>query len=365
MVEVATTRDSESGIVGLGRSSYGRNRGIILSALSLTGSCALASQNIFVNESQYRLVRGVLDGLLVLLWLISLIVFILRPLLNRYSAYARFASSAGIVVLAFAFAYGAVASWFGTGHAYFAAFVVSGFVIARIPRRVCWVYEGSIALALSLIGFYARGAESFRSDLVYILVPLALSEAAGQAVERIRFEGEISLRDLKSRNEELEELAYQDPLTQLYNRRYGFEGLRKNISFARRYGGELHILVLDIDRFKKVNDELGHPIGDAVLTGLAKILMGSLRDSDVAARIGGEEFLVILPRARPEHAQSVANRIRDTMARTSFESVPWRVTVSIGVTSLRDDDTAESIFSRADGFLYDSKRGGRNRVSGS
>ena len=347
------------------RTHYRKNRGIILSVSCLAGSFGMAAQGYLANVGSYRLVRGVLDGTFSLFWLSTLSMFLLRPAMNRYSSYARFAAAAGIVILGFAAAYGFAASWYNTGYVFFAGFVITGIVIARIPGIARWAGEIGFALALVSVDAFAHGLRNALSHSIFVLFPLALSEAAGRTIERIRLEGEISLRDLKSRNEELEELAYRDPLTQLYNRRYGFESLRKSISFVRRYGGELHILVLDIDRFKKVNDELGHPVGDSVLKDLAKILMETLRDSDIAARIGGEEFLVILPRTRSEAAQGVANRIRDSVAHAKFESVPWRVTVSVGVTSLRGDDTPESLFSRADMFLYDSKRSGRNRVTGS
>jgi diguanylate cyclase (GGDEF)-like protein len=358
-------RTSKAGIGNKGEHPSSINRGAVLSACCLAGSCAMGLQSFLCNAGGLRLARGILDGVLAVLWLAVLVVFLARPGLNRYSLYARFASYAGLVVVAFAYLYGALSVWFDTGYYIYAAFIVTGFVVARTSRKVRWAIEGFGALALTLTGIYERGMGPGLASLVNILVPLALAESSAQAVERIRLEGEISLRDLKTRNEELEELAYRDPLTHLYNRRYGFESLRKNISFARRYESELHILELDIDHFKKVNDELGHPVGDTVLVGIAKILEGSIRDSDLAARIGGEEFLVILPQVRSEQAQGVANRIRDLTARTTFGCVPWRITVSIGVTSLREEDTAESIFSRADGFLYNSKRGGRNRVSGS
>jgi diguanylate cyclase (GGDEF)-like protein len=309
----------------------------------------MAAQSLLANESAYRIVRGVLDGALVLLWLVSLAAFVLRPSLHRYSLYARFASAAGAAILGFALAYGAAASWFGTGYVFFASFAVTGVVIARVSRVGRWVAELGAALFLGVLGVYARGVEAAfpRWSTSWFPVPVGGGRTG-------RGEDTAGRRDFPAGPKEPKRGTGRAGLPgsphRLYNRRYGFEGLRKSISFVRRYGGELHILVLDIDHFKRVNDELGHPVGDTILTGLAQILMGTLRDSDIAARIGGEEFLVVLPRGRPEHAQSVANRIRDTMARTSFESVPWRVTVSVGVTSLREDDTAESMFSRRTAF---------------
>ncbi len=341
------------------------NRGARISAYGLAGACALASQSILTGAGAARTAYGIFHGLQALFWLASLAAFLARPSLNRRTPYARYADAAGTFLLGLSLAYGASAAWSGEGFAIWAAFAVVGFSLVRIPP----VLRGGTAVlagaGLSVLAAYTRGVPALRTEIVFLLAPLALGQAAGLFMDRIRLEGELSLRDLRSRNEELEELAYRDPLTRLYNRRFGFESLGKAISFARRYGGELHILVLDIDHFKKVNDELGHPAGDLVLSELAKLLQKDLRDSDVVARIGGEEFLVILPFSRAEHVQGAANRIRDITARTVFEPVPWRVTVSIGVTGLREGDTPESMFSRADRFLYDSKRGGRNRVTGS
>ena len=340
------------------------NRGAYISVYGLAGACAMALHAAFANKGAVRAAFGITHGLQALVWLVSLGFFLSRPSLNRKNLYSRYADIAGACVLSFAFVYGAAAAWTGSGFPVYAAFATVGLAFVRLPRGLReWLAVLGVAV-LSGVAVYARGIEALRFEILFVLTPPALGLVSGFFVDRIRREGELSLQDLRSRNVELEELAYRDPLTRLYNRRYGFENLRKAVSFSRRYGGELHILVLDIDHFKKVNDELGHPAGDEVLVELAKILQGIVRETDTVARIGGEEFLVILPYSRAEHVQGVANRIRDTTARTTFTSVPWRVTVSVGVTALREGDTADSIFPRADRFLYESKHGGRNRVTG-
>ncbi|MGD9538170.1 MAG: PleD family two-component system response regulator [Alphaproteobacteria bacterium] len=161
--------------------------------------------------------------------------------------------------------------------------------------------------------------------------------------------------------------AHTDPLTELFNRRYvlrHIEHLRK----ARREGAEpLAALMLDIDHFKAVNDTYGHDAGDVVLKVLADRLRGHLRGGDVLARLGGEEFLVVLPSATRERALNVAERLRHGIADTPIKlpnvEKPIPVTVSIGVTL--DDGRAgsvEEIVKQADGALYRAKREGRNRV---
>jgi diguanylate cyclase (GGDEF)-like protein len=133
---------------------------------------------------------------------------------------------------------------------------------------------------------------------------------------------------------------------------------------AKRYGEHLHVLMLDIDHFKNVNDKLGHPVGDEVLKNIADILATQVRASDVVTRYGGEEFLVFLIQTEPEVAQFIANRIRDAVASHAFPDVPWQLTISIGVAGIKADDTLGELVDRADKYLYASKHGGRNRVSG-
>lgn len=341
------------------------NRGATVSASALAGALALAAYAFLAQDGAVRTAFGLIHILQTLFWLGGLAVFLLRPSYNRRTPYARFSGIAGGALLGLSLAYGAAAAGTGAGYPIWAAFAVAGLVLVRLPRGFRGVYALLAGAALALLTFLLRGTRALGEELVYLLAPLALGHAAGLFVDRIRMEADLSLRDLKSQNQELEELAYRDPLTGLYNRRFGLESLGNAISFAQRYKQELHILLLDLDHFKKVNDELGHPAGDRVLVKLAQLLKKALRDSDIIARIGGEEFLVILPVSRAELVHGAANRIRDITARTTFEPVPWQVTTSIGVTGLREGDTPESMLSRADRFLYDSKRGGRNRVTGS
>ena len=122
--------------------------------------------------------------------------------------------------------------------------------------------------------------------------------------------------------------------------------------------------MLDIDHFLRVNDRLSQAVGDGVLREMALILQSCVRASDVAARYGGEEFVVFLLGASSETVQFIASRIRDDVAKHRFDSVPWQVTISIGIASMREGETLTELVDRADKSLYAAKRSGRNRVSG-
>ena len=157
--------------------------------------------------------------------------------------------------------------------------------------------------------------------------------------------------------------ARSDSLTGLLNRRALGEILAEESERARRYDRPLSILLLDIDRFKKVNDELGHDVGDEVLYQMARIYLKSLRTSDRVGRWGGEEFLVVLPETSPEEALGLAERLRQTVAEAvcTTRGRHVQVTVSIGVASLAAGEDWEATYARVDAALYDAKRGGRNR----
>jgi diguanylate cyclase (GGDEF)-like protein/PAS domain S-box-containing protein len=167
-------------------------------------------------------------------------------------------------------------------------------------------------------------------------------------------------------NDELRMLATTDALTGLANRRTVRE--RSDIEFQRiRRKPSLRcaVLAVDIDHFKRVNDTLGHAAGDTVLREVAERLRGELRTTDVVGRVGGEEFMVLLPDTLPEHALLLAQRMRARIASTPIDAdgQPVRVTVSIGVSTIdHTDASVEEVFARADQALYLAKHSGRDAV---
>lgn len=184
---------------------------------------------------------------------------------------------------------------------------------------------------------------------------------AGMVAETIA----LSIVNLKLR-EALHHQSIRDPLTGLYNRRYVDESLPRELSRSQRSGQPVSLIVLDADHFKRFNDSWGHDAGDAVLVGLARSIQAEARDMDIACRLGGEEFLLVLPRTTRDQAVAVAERLRSTVAelqiRHDGKLLP-AVTVSLGVatsdSSWRD---AATLIKQADQALYRAKTGGRNRV---
>ncbi len=169
--------------------------------------------------------------------------------------------------------------------------------------------------------------------------------------------------ELEQLNRELSEKSQTDDLTQIKNQRAILDRLKKEMDLSIRTGGNLSILMLDIDDFKKVNDLHGHVIGDTVLADVAAIISRSVRDKDLAGRYGGEEFLVVLSGANGKTAAAVANRIvRSVEAHTFQENV--RVTISCGIGRFEKDSSMPELINKADKNLYEAKRQGKNRVVG-
>lgn len=168
--------------------------------------------------------------------------------------------------------------------------------------------------------------------------------------------------------ERMRELSTHDELTGLANRRLLRAYLDREIDLARRFQKAFALLVIDIDHFKCLNDKHGHQAGDAALREVAKLLTGNVRKVDMVARVGGEEFMVLLPRTGAKDAGLVAEKLRSALERHVFaggaDQPSGALTVSIGVTQLRamDDEHGESLVARADRALYAAKHAGRNRV---
>ncbi len=165
--------------------------------------------------------------------------------------------------------------------------------------------------------------------------------------------------------EELRRQASTDPLTGLYNRRFYEHLFEREFKQAKRYGSSLALCVLDLDRFKDVNDSYGHASGDVALCKVADACRDELRESDIIGRLGGEEFVLILPQTDAAGAFVVADRLRERIAamEVETENARFHVTVSIGVTELRPADTGiTDLIRRADEAMYLSKAEGRNKV---
>ena len=169
---------------------------------------------------------------------------------------------------------------------------------------------------------------------------------------------------LNASNQVLNQHANVDELTGLNNRRFILEDYYSKISSAKRYQQPLSILLIDIDYFKKVNDQFGHPIGDEVLMSVAVDLANGLRESDLIGRYGGEEFLALLPMADLNEAKIIAERLRAQVANSLVfqEKYGFSVTVSIGLAELSMNETELGLIARVDKALYAAKNNGRNRV---
>jgi len=199
---------------------------------------------------------------------------------------------------------------------------------------------------------------------------IAESAKAKQEAQRLAVSLEASQASLTTMREKLakaKEDGLRDALTNLRNRRHFDQALPEEIRMAREQDKPLCLVMVDIDRFKRINDEFGHPAGDAVLRVVGTLLADSVKGRDIAARYGGEEFAIILPETGARGAISLAERIRrdleykELVLRESNTSL-GKITASFGVAELGAGDGAADLTARADDALLAAKQGGRNQV---
>ena len=259
--------------------------------------------------------------------------------------------------------------------------------IASIPAATAYAdirHLRNTTVLLVLVLLLAVGSLAYGLGLLVVLPLERLSRAANEvAGGDLEVEvpasggGEVAglavvfndmVRQLRKGRAELERLSVTDELTGLANRRHLDAELLRETHRHRRHKRSFAILLLDIDRFKALNDSHGHQAGDEALRRFAKVLQGCVRGGDTVARFGGEEFLVILPETRAEGASTLAERIRAATEERRFEvdeaGTTVQVTVSIGLARFPDHATTpETLIEAADQALYQSKAGGRNRVT--
>lgn len=212
----------------------------------------------------------------------------------------------------------------------------------------------------------ARATADIRSMVAGEQEPRELPISERDEVGELLASFNILFRQRQTLLEKLEEQAHTDSLTDLPNRRHFMETATQELARAVRFGSPLSVLMLDVDHFKKVNDTYGHKVGDIVLQKLAETCRATLREIDFTARLGGEEFAVLLPGTGHPAAMEAAERLRRALAETAVpleQGLPLRFTVSLGVATLKDPATnLDTLLNAADHALYEAKHQGRNRV---
>ena len=219
-----------------------------------------------------------------------------------------------------------------------------------------------------------RGATDYVVKFGDYLFTIPLVVQKNLTVAKVKREKEDLQRQLEQKNAQLEqalrqveEMAATDPLTGLYNRRHFSKVIDQLFAEAQRYNKDLSCVMIDLDGYKQLNDTFGHQVGDQLLVMAGKVISANMRRMDVAARYGGDEFVLLLPHAATEEAAGVAQRIRDEFRQASSILLKRNqgVTMSIGIASIHGSAPthADQLVTLADAALYRAKDAGRNRIT--
>lgn len=227
---------------------------------------------------------------------------------------------------------------------------IRGGISIKMPMQLM---DASLRKQLEMVGF-AHGT--------IWLLGLAGLYAGYTGLRRRTDERDLALAELKRLNTQLRGQATTDPLTGICNRRKFSEQLQAEVQESKRYGMPLALIFFDVDHFKKVNDTYGHDAGDMVLKEIARIVSDTIRQTDIFARFGGEEFVILVHNNDVRTGRDLAEKIRSRVSHHIFPLV-GRVTCSLGVAQFYPDDSPEALIQRADTAMYAAKQGGRNRVA--
>ena len=172
----------------------------------------------------------------------------------------------------------------------------------------------------------------------------------------------MTLAQLEENNKKLETLSITDPLTKLYNRKKIMKRINECMTYSNRYKTSLSITMIDLDHFKKVNDTYGHQAGDEVLVKVSEVLKSNIRETDIAGRYGGEEFIIIAPGINASQCCAMMNKILELTRNLTFKfDTDYKITFSAGIKEYQGE-TVDTLISKADKQLYKVKESGRNRV---
>jgi diguanylate cyclase (GGDEF)-like protein len=236
------------------------------------------------------------------------------------------------------------------------------FILARPWNHMWWLGHAIFAGGFFLLSYGV--VQAFRTTRSFATI-YSQEELMTRLAEAMAGT-QTALQEVQRSNQMLERLADTDPLTGAGNRRQFIELIGTEIARAKRSGAPLSLLSLDLDHFKKINDSRGHIVGDEVLCGFVRKCLEAIRPYDSVARVGGEEFMVLLPGATLDAACAVGERLRLAIQGNIFEvgNRPWiAITISVGVAEFgRDGDTLDQLLGIADQRLYRAKHEGRNRV---
>ncbi len=256
---------------------------------------------------------------------------------------------------------------------YILACTIGGLAVYLRPHVSAAVYGAAYAFYFVAIGITQTNAEQLLSNRLNGLVATVM----GWALSLLLWRNFVTITlqqsqlaqvnaDLQSKQRDLERLTRLDGLTGLYNRNTFVELTRLELERARRQGNATSVLLLDLDHFKRVNDTWGHPAGDAVLKNVAALVTSTIRSTDLAGRLGGEEFIVLLPATGVTAARMLAEKVRARLEAnpTHFEQAVIHTTVSIGLagTTAAEKRLFDTLYNDADKALYLAKQRGRNRV---
>jgi two-component system, cell cycle response regulator len=240
---------------------------------------------------------------------------------------------------------------------------MDGYKVAKMFRDQGGAFVPIILLtALEDLESKRRGMAAGADD--FLTKPVSQLELQIRLTSMLRIK--VLTDQLAHANAQLAELAVTDPLTSLHNRRHLYQEMEREFARAQRYRRPLACFMLDIDHFKNVNDTYGHQVGDRVLVLVADVIRGSVRNTDIAGRFGGEEFMILAPETPAANALVLGERVRQKVAARTEAGQPDvpRVTISIGVATTEHPvaSDANELVRLADEALYKAKEGGRDRV---